>query len=326
MVLLGDSESDIGDDLVWKKSFLFTVVFVRKNNKLNLIFLEAPHIIFASQAFILTQCLPKLVERLNTGAKTKVLSGKMSKDYRQTSTEKAKHESVSQKYRSPCTDAHYEAFILRSSWTVGKLYAANLNLGQSYVKQVRDIEKQRKVWLSRKEKEQKTMQRRFEALKRQAKHCFHSDSLAEGREAAENRRFLRQRAATVGACSQVASLEQLDMFKRRHFTNNRTTSQSARHGFHSDGLTKINSSDASFEFQTRLSRSGFASTCSKDCAITSLRRSGPSLRRTTSVVSAHGKSATPMEQGQNLSANFDLIPRWLPADLRSKDIRGKSLI
>ena len=249
----------------------------------------------------------------------------MSKDDRQTSTEKAKHESVSQKYRSPCTDAHCEAFILRSSWTVGNLYAANLNLGQSYVKQVRDIEKQRKVWLSRKEKEQETMQRRFEALKRQAKHYFHSDSLADGREVAKNRRFPRQRAATLGACSQIASLEKLDLFERRgHFRNNRTTSQPARHGFHSGGLTEINSSDASFKFQTSVSRSGLASTCTADCALTSLRRSGSSLRRTTSVLSAYGKSATSTER-QNLSANLDLIPRWLPANLRSKDIRGKTV-
>ena len=267
-------------------------------------------------------------DSLNTEAMTKSLSGKMSKDYTQTGVKKAKPESVFQKFRSPCIDAHYEAFVLQSSLTVGSLYAANLNLGQSYVKQVREIEKQRKVWLSRKEKEQETMQKRFEALKIQAKHCFHSDSLTEGKDALENRKSSRQRAATVSAYSRIASLERkLNLFERReHFRINRSTSQSARHRFNSACSTTVNSSNASFESQSGKRTQSLPFARSTDCSFASVCRSGPSLRRTTSVLSSDGRSTQCREPEQNLSANIDLIPKWLPSNLRSKSIREKSLI
>ena len=157
-----------------------------------------------------------------------------AKDGKRAKAYQARGESVFQKFRSPCVDAHYEAFILRSSWTVGSLYAANLNLGQSYVKQVQHIEKQRQVWLSRKNKEQETMQKRFEALKRKAKQCFYSESPSEAKSEFRNRASPRRRAVTVGACSRVASLEKLDLFERRgHFEKNRSTSQPARPEFNS---------------------------------------------------------------------------------------------
>ena len=56
------------------------------------------------------------------------------------SSEDYRAENDPWNFRSPFLDAHHEAFILRSSWTVGNLYAANLHLGQSYVKQVKDLE------------------------------------------------------------------------------------------------------------------------------------------------------------------------------------------
>ena len=257
----------------------------------------------------------------------------MSKDDKRTSSSGAKPESVFQKFRSPCVDAHYEAFILRSSWTIGSLYAANLNLGQSYIKQVQDIEKQRKVWLSRKEREQVTMQRRFEALKRQAKHCFHSDSLSAAKEGFENRKFSpRPRAVTVSACSQIASLEKLDLFERRgHFRKNRSTSQPARAGFNSVNSTTANSLNESFELQT--SETGkhprtqsLTVSRSMDCAFSSKYRSAPSVRKTTSVLSSRVKPTQSTETERNLAANADLLPRWLPSNLRSKNIRGKSII
>ena len=250
----------------------------------------------------------------------------MSKDNTRTGAQKAKPESVFRKFRSPCIDAHYEAFVLQSSWTVGSLYAANLNLGQSYVKQVREIEKQRKVWLSRKEKEQETMQKRFEALKMQAKHCFHSDSLTEGKGTLENRKSSRQRAATVSAYSRVASLEKLDLFERReHFRINRSTSQPARHRFNSACSTKVNSSNASFESPSgKVHRT--QSLPFTDCSFASVYRSGPRLRRRTSVLSSDGRSTQFSKTERNSSANIDLIPKWLPSNLRSKNIRGKSLV
>ena len=91
------------------------------------------------------------------------------------SSETRTDENDSWNLRSPCLDAHHEAFILRWSWTVGNLYAANLHLGQSYVKQVKDLEKQRKVWLSRKEKEQEKMLRRWKDLEKQARKSERSD-------------------------------------------------------------------------------------------------------------------------------------------------------
>lgn len=113
----------------------------------------------------------------------------------------ARTENDSWNFRSPCLDAHHEAFILRSSWTVGNLYAANLHLGQSYVKQVKDLEKQRKVWLSRKEKEQETMLRRWKALEKQARNSHSSDGSSEvkdvRRPASPTVRKFRQRATTV---------------------------------------------------------------------------------------------------------------------------------
>lgn len=76
--------------------------------------------------------------------------------------------------RSPCDDAHYEAFILQSRWAVGNLYASNLNLGQTYMKRIADMEKQRKLWLKRKEMEQKKMLDRMERLSKaqQTKKSF----------------------------------------------------------------------------------------------------------------------------------------------------------
>ena len=83
------------------------------------------------------------------------------------SEKRAEKEALSLKnivIRSPCDDAHYEAFILQSRWTVGNLYASNLNLAHLYMKKVADMEKQRKVWLKREETEQKKMLDRMERL------------------------------------------------------------------------------------------------------------------------------------------------------------------
>jgi len=122
-------------------------------------------------------------------------------------TEKAaKPESIFQKFRAPCIDTHYEVYILQSTWTVGNLYATNLYLGQSYVKQIQHLEKQRQIWLSRKEKERETMQKRFEALKRKengVRSC----------------RYMASR-------NQLSSLERLDLIQRGgNFKHKTTASQ-----------------------------------------------------------------------------------------------------
>ena len=69
---------------------------------------------------------------------------------------------------------------------------------------MKDLEKQRRVWLLRKEKEQETMLRRWEALEKRAKNSYHSDSLSEEMDNNVNRALglhggkFRQLATTVG--------------------------------------------------------------------------------------------------------------------------------
>lgn len=243
------------------------------------------------------------------------LSWKMSQEDNQEESSEARTENDSQKFRSPGLDAHHEAFILRSSWTVGNLYAANLHLGQSYVKQVKDLEKQRRIWLSRKEKEKETMLRRWEALEKRAKNSYHSDSLSEVNADKSvlgpvGRKF-RQRATTVGTCSQVASLEKLGTFRgREHFKNCRSTSQPTGSGLTVTRLTKEDS------VREKLPRTQSSS------------HSGPLVRRTVSVLSSGVKSPRyfAAEPEENRAANSHLIPRWLPSNLRSQNIREKSLM
>ena len=213
----------------------------------------------------------------------------MSRKNEHIVTKKAKPLSVYQKFRSPCIDAHYEAFILQSTWTIGNLYSANLYLGQSYVKQIQDIEKQRKVWLSRKERERETMQKRFAALKKQELHRFRSD----GQGVNEKKKYLPQRAITVAPSHQISKL---DLFPRReHFKQNRTSCQPTRENARLQEIERrtisgiLYTEDLSLPF-------------SPSCGFTGYAKSEP--------------------QG-DLSANCDLIPRWLPSNLRSKDVRGK---
>ncbi|CAH3020767.1 unnamed protein product [Porites evermanni] len=216
------------------------------------------------------------------------------KDGRKASEKRT--ESVFKKFRSPCIDAHYEAFIMRSNWTIGNLYAANLNLGQSYVKQVEHIEKQRQVWLSGKNKEEETMQKRLDALKRQAQHCFHSEAWTDE---VKNSTTPRPRAKTVSACYRVESFEKLDFLERRgHFGNNRSTSQPAR---------PRRSTENAFDSRNR-SRLG--------------------LKRTTSMLPFDVKSHRyfTVESEQEIKANSDLIPKWLPSNLRSKNNHDNSLL
>lgn len=261
----------------------------------------------------------------------------MSQDDSQADSSEARTENDSRKIRSPCLDAHHEAFILRSSWTVGNLYAANLHLGQSYVKQVKDLEKQRKVWLSRKEKEQEAMLRRFEALKKRAKNSYHSDSLSQVKDSeveralGHNVRKSRQRATTVGTCSQVASLEKLgSLAEREHFKNHRSTSQPAGTGL--IVVTKDNSVHDPFGFQKHgtlpRTRSMPNARRSMACAFASSSHSGGALRRTLSVLPSSIKSPRyfATEPERNLTANSHLIPRWLPSNLRSQNIREKSFM
>ena len=215
-------------------------------------------------------------------------------------TEKAaKPESIFQKFRSPCIDAHYEAYILQSTWAVGNLYATNLYLGQSYVKQIQDLEKQRQIWLSRKEKERETMQKRFEVLKRQengVKSC-------------------RYRASW----NQLSSLENLDLIQRReNFKHKRAASQAVRQIPRlelqaMDGRTRSGvprSESLNLPFSRPISRpTGY------NFAFT------PNSQRSSYVdFAAKSKRAA---IGQELLANGDLIPRWLPSNLRLKHARGK---
>ena len=249
-------------------------------------------------------------------------------------------ENDSWKFRSPCLEAHHEAFILRSSWTVGNLYAANLHLGQSYVKQVKDLEKQRKVWLSRKEKEQETMLRRWKALEiRQARISQSFDCLSDAKTAKEVRRpasptvqKCRQRAPTVGTSSQVAGLETFGPREEiKHFKCCRSTSQPIEAGLIVTLPTKKYSAHDQFGFQKyeKLPRTqSIPSARSMYCAFASSSRSGQSLRRTVSGLPSSIKSPRyfTTEPEENLTTNSHLIPRWLPSNLRSKHIRDKSLV
>ena len=242
-------------------------------------------------------------------------------------------ESVFKKFRSPCIDAHYEAFIMRSNWTIGNLYAANLNLGQSYVKQVQHIEKQRQVWLSGKNKEEETMQKRLDALKRQAKHCFHSEALTDE---VKNSRTPRPRAKTVSACYRVESFEELDFLERRgNFENNRSTSQPARLRFNSACLSNQNSGKESFELHLNPSRNRKLPNIqsrpvsrSTENAFDLRNRSRLGLKRTTSMLPFDVKSHRyfTVESEQEIKANSDLIPKWLPSNLRSKNNHDKTLL
>lgn len=215
-------------------------------------------------------------------------------------TEKtAKPESIFQKFRSPCIDAHYEAYILQSTWAVGKLYATNLYLGQSYVKQIQELEKQRQIWLSRKEKERETMQKRFEALKRKengVKSCRH-----------------------MASRNQISSLERLDFIQRgENFKHKRAASQLVRQiprlGLQEmDARTRSGvprSKSLNLPFPRHISRpTGY------DFPFT------PNSQRSSDIDSAaKSKSAV---LGQELLADSDLIPRWLPYNLRLKHARGK---
>lgn len=252
----------------------------------------------------------------------------------------ARIENDSWKFRSPCLDAHHEAFILQSSWTVGNLYASNLHLGQSYVKQVKDLEKQRKVWLSRKEKEQETMLRRWKALEiRQARKSHSSDCLSEARAVrrpanptVQKFRPSRQRATTVGTSSQVAGVEKFYPREEiKHFKYCRSTSQSIEAGLIVTFPTKEYSAHDQFGFQKyeKLPRTqSMPSARSVHCAFASSSRSGQSLRRTLSGLPSGIKSPRyfATEPEENLTTNSHLLPRWLPSNLRSKHIRDKSLM
>lgn len=242
-------------------------------------------------------------------------------------------ESVFKKFRSPCIDAHYEAFIMRSHWTIGNLYAANLNLGQSYVKQVQHIEKQRQVWLSGKNKEEETMQKRLDALKRQAKHCFHSEALTDE---VKNSTSPRTRAKTVSACYRVESFAKLDFLERReHLRNNRSTSQPARPRFNTACLSDQDTVKESFELHLNPSGNGKLPNIqsrpvsrSTENAFDSRNRSRLGLKRTISMLPFDVKSHRyfTVESEQEIKANSDLIPKWLPSNLRSKNNHDNSLL
>ena len=261
----------------------------------------------------------------------------MSQDGNQIDLNEARIENDSWKFRSPCLEAHHEAFILRSSWTVGNLYAANLHLGQSYVKQVKDLEKQRKVWLSRKEKEQETMLRRWKALEiRQARKSHSSDCLSEAKDvrrpASPSVQKFRQRATTAGSSSQVAGLEKFGLREEiKHFKYCRSTSQPIEAGLIVTFPTKKYSAHDQFGFQKyeKLPRTqSMASARSTHCAFASSSRSGQCFRRTLSGLPSGFKSPRyfAMDPEENLTTNSHLIPRWLPSNLRSKHIRDKSLV
>ena len=246
-------------------------------------------------------------------------------------------DNDSWKFRSPCLDAHHEAFILRSSWTVGNLYAANLHLGQSYVKQVKDLEKQRKVWLSRKEKEQETMLRRWKALEiRQARKSHSSDCLSEAKDvrrpASPTAEKFRQRATTVGISSEIAGLEKFEPREEiKHLKNCTSSSQPIETGLIVTFPTKKFSAQDQFGFQKygKLPRTqSMPNARSMYCSFASSSRSGQSLRRTVSGLPSSIKSPRyfATEPEENLTTNSHLIPRWLPSNLRSKNIRDKSLV
>lgn len=247
----------------------------------------------------------------------------------------ARIENDSWKFRSPCLDAHHEAFILRSSWTVGNLYAANLHLGQSYVKQVKDLEKQRKVWLSRKEKEQETMLRRWKALEiRQARKSHSSVCLSDAKDvrrpsggpSSPTVQKSRERATTVGTSSQVAGLEKFGPREEiKHLKNCRSSSQPIETGLIVTFPTKKYSAHDHFGFPRTQS---MPSARSLYCAFASSSRPGQSLRRTVSGLPSSIKSLRyfATEPEENLTTNSHLIPRWLPSNLRSKHIRDKSLV
>ena len=259
----------------------------------------------------------------------------MSQDGNQMDSSEARTENDSWNLRSPCLDAHHEAFILRSSWTVGNLYAANLHLGQSYVKQIKDLEKQRKVWLSRKEKEQEKMLRRWKDLEKQVRKSQRSDGLEvkDGRrpESPAVRKF-RQRAPTLGTSSQIAGVEKFGPREGiKHLNIYKPASQPTESGLIVAVSTKESSAHYQYGFQKyeKLPRTqSMPSARSMYCAFALDSRSGQTLRRTVSGLPSSIKSpryfATVAER-ENLTTNNHLIPKWLPSNLRLKHVRDNSL-
>lgn len=256
----------------------------------------------------------------------------MSQDGNQMDSSEARTENDSWNLRSPCLDAHHEAFILRSSWTVGNLYASNLHLGQSYVKQIKDLEKQRKVWLSRKEKEREKMLRRWKDLEKQARKSQRSDGLGDGRrpESAAVHKF-RQRASTLGTGLQIAGVEKFGPREGvKHLNIYRSASQPTESGLIVAVPTKGHSVHYQYGFQKyeNLPRTqSMPSARSMYSAFTLCSRSGQTLRRTVSGLPSSIKSpryfATDAEE--NLTTNNHLIPKWLPSNLRLKHVRDNSL-
>lgn len=256
----------------------------------------------------------------------------MSQGGNQMDSSEARTESDSWNLRSPCLDAHHEAFILRSSWTVGNLYAANLHLGQSYVKQVKDLEKQRKVWLSRKEKEQEKMLRRWKDLEKQARKSQRSDGLEVGRrpESPAVRKF-RQRASTLGTSSQIAGVEKFGPREGiEHLNIYKPASQPTESGLIVAVPTKESSAHYQYGFQKyeKLPRTqSMPSARSMYSAFGLDSRSGQTLRRTVSGLPSSIKSARyfATDAEENVTMNNHLIPKWLPSNLRLKHIRDNSL-
>jgi len=256
----------------------------------------------------------------------------MSQGGNQMDSSEARTENDSWNLRSPCLDAHHEAFILRSSWTVGNLYAANLHLGQSYVKQVKDLEKQRKVWLSRKEKEQEKMLRRWKDLEKQARKSQRSDGLEVGRrpESPAVRKF-RQRASTLGTSSQIAGVEKFGPREGiEHLNIYKPASQPTESGLIVAVPTKESSAHYQYGFQKyeKLPRTqSMPSARSMYSAFGLDSRSGQTLRRTVSGLPSSIKSARyfATDAEENVTMNNHLIPKWLPSNLRLKHIRDNSL-
>lgn len=229
--------------------------------------------------------------------------------------------------RSPCADAHYEAFILQSKWTVDNLYASNVNLGQEYIKRMRDMEKQRRTWLTGKDKEQQTVVKRMSELQtvQRTKSAY---------SAAENSHRVPLWGKFGTPVSRHASLEKLTgvastpllpklPFKTRSVSQPCGPASTTLNSlFENRATEKRKCSDPKFcrprldtvpgasRAGTQASRTGRISTCSEPAfplKRNTFSASTPSLRWRNSGLE------------DELSINTKFIPKYIPSALRSKN-------
>ena len=247
------------------------------------------------------------------------------------------------KNRTPCEDSHYEAFILRSSWSVGNLYAANLQLGQSYAKQVQGMEKQRRTWLSRREKEQEVMKKRLETLQ---KNCQKLNLERSYINRVEDRKQRQRSATVVGIVPRGKNFTGFDTSERFPKMKLRSISQPAvnnnilRHGPNRTENSKRNQgSDRGFgEGETMLfsSHPRNLPRVQSEPSVSNLQPAGnvfsstfkpdQTLRRTYSFIPSSVKFSQyySVRNEGPLAVDKQLLPKWIPMNMRLRKNREKN--